>query len=471
MSKIIIVGAGPAGLAAAREALFRDGQVTVLEKDAGVGGISKTLHRQGLRYDLGPHRFFTKNQTVEDLWEESLGRDFLSVDRLTRIFYDGQYFDYPLSPLNALFGLGLKRASACGLSWLAKQIRPTGEAETFEDWVSQQFGDRLYRIFFKTYTEKVWGIPCSEISADWARQRIKGMNLPKALWNAISFDTDESPKSLVNRFHYPRRGAGMMYERWAESIRRSGGGIHTGVEVTRIVHEGNRIQEVHAADRSTGGSRTESADHFLTSMPLTDVVQRMTPSPPPDVLEAADSLAYRSSVFANLRVRDTAELFPDNWIYVHSPDLRAGRVTNYTNFSSDMSEKTGLVPVTVEYFCTEGDHIWSSPDDDVLAAAAEEMCELGLIHAEDVVGGFVYRRARTYPVYQIGYKKHLGVLRRYTSRFANLHPIGRCGMFKYNNMDHSILTGILAARNIAQDASYDVWTVNAEREYHESERD
>jgi len=464
---VLIVGAGPAGLAAARAALDNGADTTILEKDTTPGGICKTICHNGLRYDLGPHRFFTRSSTVRRLWEQSLGDDFLRVPRLTRIFYDARFFDYPLGAIDALRGLGPLESVRCLLSYLAAVVKPHGEPRSFEDWISSQFGHQLYSIFFKTYTEKIWGIDCSEISGDWAAQRIRGLSLWRAVADAI-LPSGGSPKSLVRQFHYPRLGAGMMYDTWARTARARGARLLTAHQVTCVHHENGRIAAVTAVNAD--GEETElSADAVLSSMPLTELVRCLRPVPPDSVLRAADRLSYRSSVFVNLELCCPRPPFEDNWVYIHSPDIQMGRVTCFSNFSDAMSERQGIWPVTVEYFSTHGDGTWAAKDEALLQQATDELRITGLLREARVAGGFVHRRPQTYPVYRHGYKEHVSVIREYLSRFANLQPIGRCGMFKYNNMDHSILTGRLAAQNLFG-REEDIWEVNTSREYHESGR-
>ncbi|RJP74672.1 MAG: NAD(P)/FAD-dependent oxidoreductase [Candidatus Zixiibacteriota bacterium] len=467
MEPVVVIGAGPSGLAAAYELATHSTPVVLLEQLPQVGGLSRTLQKDGARFDVGPHRFFTKNTEVFDLWKNLLQEDLLSVPRLTRIFYNKKFFYYPLAPMNALFGVGPLEAGQIFLSYFSNRVKerfsPT-QPVSFEDWVVSQFGRRLFEIFFKTYTEKVWGIPCTQIGADWAGQRIKGLSLWTAFVNSVFKPQGNKIKSLVDEFVFPRLGAGMFYETMARHIEQHGGKILLGRTVTGFRHEGDRIRSVVA--RNGDGSTEEiEGSAFLTSAPLTENVMGFLPQAPPEVMTAAQGLRYRSHVGVDLIVEGNP--FPDNWIYVHSREVNLARVANYRNFSAAMAPDERRTPITVEYFCFPGDAIMSRSDEELVELAKTEMHRMKVMKPDQVLSGFVLRNEKAYPVIELGYETHMNVLRRYIGQFRNFQPIGRCGMFRYNNQDHAIVTGLLAARNLLG-SKYDVWSVNIEAEYHES---
>jgi len=471
MSKTIIIGGGPAGLTAANELLALGHSAAVYEKDSVVGGISRTAQYRGYRFDIGGHRFFTKVPAVQELWEEVLGDDFLERPRLSRIYYNDKFFDYPLKPLNALRGLGPIEAGRVGLSYLWAQVAPHPTENNFEEWVSNRFGRRLFEVFFKTYTEKVWGMPCTEISADWAAQRIKNLDLFKAVKNSLigSAGDREVITTLIDRFHYPRLGPGMMWERLTERLRDSGTPVHLETPVKELHHRDSRITAVTVGAADGGGNRELPADHVISSMPLRELLLSFSPPPPAEVRQAANRLRYRDFLTVVLIVRQE-DVFPDNWIYIHSPDVRVGRVQNFGSWSPEMVPDTSTTSLGLEYFVQEGDDLWSSSDEALLELGARELAVLGLAPAESVVDGTVVRMPKAYPVYDDAYKEALALIRGYLSGFPNLQVIGRNGQHRYNNQDHSMLAGMLAARNVLGE-SHDVWAVNVEQEYHEEVSD
>ena len=466
MDPVVIIGAGPAGVSAALE-LARSGvAVTLIEAGDSIGGLSRTITHGGALFDIGPHRFFTKNEEILGLWCDSLGEDFLHVDRLTRIFYRGQFFNYPISLGDTLKKVGPVQAAAFALSYLGTKARGAvikREPISFEDWVVAQFGRSLFNAFFKTYTEKVWGIPCTQIEAEWAGQRIKGLSLAEVVRNAI-FKPKDKAKTLVERFRFPRLGAGMMYERFAQLAQERGTQVLLGTTAVGIRHENGRAVAV-VIERD--GARSEiPCSHVLTSNPITEVAGILDPDPPPTVLEAARRLRYRCHLSVRLLVEGA--LFPDNWIYVHAKEVVLGRVANYANFSPQMRDPQGRSPITVEYFQFPTDDLYANPDPNaIIAFAKRELQQMGIVQPDQVVDGFVVRSPRAYPVLELGYAPHLQTIREYLQTITNLQPIGRAGMFKYNNQDHSIATGLLAARNVTG-ARHDVWAVNIDAEYHEA---
>ncbi len=465
----LIIGGGPAGLTAALE-LSRSGiPATVFEADRIVGGIAQTGEYKGYRYDIGGHRFFTKVNLVHDIWEEILGDDLLERGRLSRIYYNDRFFDYPLRPVNALMGLGPVEALRILLSYLRSRIAPIRDERNFEEWVSNRFGRRLYEIFFKTYTEKVWGMPCTEIRADWAAQRIKNLDLMKAVRHALlGSGKGETVTSLIDSFFYPRLGPGMMWERCRTLLDERGVETRFDAGVVELVRDGAGISRLVTESRAAERAEIE-VEQVISSMPVRDLIRSIRPAPPSEVLEAAESLRYRDFLTVVLIV-DRDELFPDNWIYIHSPDVKVGRIQNFKNWSPEMVPDPGRTSLGLEYFVQEDDELWSMPDDELVALGCREMAELGLVEEDEVVGGCVLRMPKAYPVYDQGYREALATIRDYLAEIPNLQLIGRNGLHRYNNQDHSMLTGIYAARNLAGE-SYDLWSVNVDQEYLEEATD
>jgi protoporphyrinogen oxidase len=457
----VIIGAGPAGLTAAYELVRRGARVTVLEKLDKVGGLARTENFKGYRFDIGGHRFYTKVGEVEALWRQMMGADFRRTRRLSRIYYRRHFFNYPLEPLDALRKLGMWESLRIGLSYLKAKLTPRRVEETFEQWVTHRFGARLYQTFFKAYTEKVWGIPCHQIRADWAAQRIKGLSLRTAVVNAV-FGTNNA-KSLIQEFDYPPLGPGMMWERFQQSIEAAGSEVRLRAETVRLAHDGRRVTRLTA--RRDGRTEELAADHFISTMPLPELIAALDPPPPEPVLAAARGLKHRDFMLVGL-VINRAELFPDNWIYIHSPEVTVGRIQNFKNWSAAMVPDPARTCLGMEYFCTRGDALWNRSDAELVALARSDLARLGLARPEDVEEGAVVRQLDAYPVYDADYHRHLEVLRDSLRGFENLQTIGRSGLHRYNNQDHSMLTGMLAARNIAGER-HDVWNVNTERSYYE----
>ena len=468
MPGCVVIGAGPAGLTAAHELAKAGVTSLVLESDAVVGGLSRTSCYRGYGFDIGGHRFFTKVPYVRELWEEILGEDFLVRPRLSRIYHRGRFFDYPLKPANALLGLGPLEALRIGASWLGAQLFPHREERTFEHWVSNRFGRRLFEIFFKTYTEKVWGIPCTEISADWARQRIKNLDLAAALKSAFlaSARRDSVITSLIEEFHYPRRGPGQMWEACAERLAEGGTKLVLGARVTGIRHEGGRAVALRV--REGDAEYTIQVEQVISSMPVRELIRCLEPAPPPDVRAAAERLRYRDFLTVGLIVA-REPLFPDNWIYIHSDEVRVGRIQNYGNWSPAMVPEPSHSSLGLEYFVNEGDELWSMSDAELIALGSAECERLGLVTAGEVVDGTVIRMRKAYPVYDASYGEAMATIRHWLAGISNLQPIGRNGQHRYNNQDHSMLSGVYAARNVVG-GSHDVWDVNVEPEYQEEVR-
>ena len=466
------MGAGPAGLTAAYELMKHDIPITVVEKDTGyVGGLARTVEHKGYRFDIGGHRFFSKNQEVEDLWTEILGSEMLTRDRLSRIYYRGRFFAYPLKAANALWNLGLVETIRCTASYARARLFPIAKPRSFEDWVRNQFGWRLYSIFFKTYTEKVWGIPTTELSADWAAQRIKSLDLWLVLTSALlphkkPTHRDDIVTTLIDSFRYPRLGPGQMWERVAEICKEKGQPVMFGQAIERIKHDHGRVRSV--TTRATSGEITEHAGtDFVSSIPMRQLIAHLDPAPPEAVQKAANSLSYRDFISVALMI-DRADVFPDNWIYIHDPSVRVGRVQNFKNWSPAMVPDQAKTCLGLEYFCFEGDGMWTSDDATLIQLATNELAQLGICTPDQVFDGVVVRQPKAYPVYDDAYQAHVDVVRDYLrTQLSNLHLIGRNGMHKYNNQDHSMMTALLVAKNIATGSSYDPWKVNAEAVYHE----
>ncbi len=469
------MGAGPAGLTAAYELDKHSIPVTVLEKDpVYVGGIARTASHSGYRFDIGGHRFFSKNDEVESLWTEILGDEMLTCARLSRIYYRGKFFDYPLKAANALLNMGLVETTRCGFSYLWARIHPVKNPRTLEEWVSNQFGHRLFMHFFKTYTEKVWGISTSELSADWAAQRIKGLDLGQVIKSAFLPKRAKSRgdviKTLIDSFRYPRHGPGQLWERVRDVLREHGQAVLLDHGVVRISHSGGRVRSV-TTQGSDGGEQRFEGEHFVSSLPIRDLVEALDPAPPDVVRRAAGALRYRDFLTVALMI-DRADIFPDNWIYVHDPEVRVGRLQNFKNWSSWMVPDRSKTCIGMEYFCFEGDGLWTSADGELIELGKRELAKLGFCHPEEVFDGAVVRVKKAYPVYDDGYLDHVRTIRDWVERsLPNLSFCGRNGMHKYNNQDHSMMSALLVARRIAGVSDLDPWNVNADAEYHEEVRE
>lgn len=441
----------------------------VLEKDNMVGGISRTVSFQGYLFDIGGHRFFTKIPAVQQVWHDVLQDEFLLRSRSSRIFYKGKFFSYPLKPLNALLGLGLFDSFRVFLSYVYSHLFPIKNETSFEHWVVNRFGSRLFNIFFKTYTEKVWGIPCGEISAEWAAQRIKGLSLKAALIDALIGKRGAGKNvitTLIDRFHYPARGPGMMWEKVAEELADKGQDVRMNCEVVGVHWDGRRVSGLDAVD-SNGDTVTLSADHMISTMPVRELIGSMRPPPPAEVLDAAAKLKYRDFLTVAVIV-DQTDVFADNWIYIHEDSVKVGRIQNFKNWSPHMVPDPSKSCLGLEYFCFEGDGLWTMPDDALLELAKTELDALGLVDKSLIEGGAVVRMPKAYPVYDSVYADSLKTIRGFLDEFENLQLVGRNGMHKYNNQDHSMFTAMLAAENVLG-ADHDLWAVNDEPEYHEEQ--
>jgi protoporphyrinogen oxidase len=470
---VLCIGAGPAGLTAAYHLSKAGVNVTVLERDpVNVGGISRTETYKGFRFDIGGHRFFSKSAEIEALWQEILGDQFIDRPRKSRIFYRGKLFDYPLRALDALLKLGIFESALCMASYARARLLPVREPKNFEQWVTNQFGARLFGIFFRTYTEKVWGMKCSEISADWAAQRIKGLSLGKAVWHALVpkklASRGETVKTLIDSFRYPRLGPGQMWEAAAKHVEQRGGRVLRGHDVTGVAREASGRWIVTSRDAGGTGHRFE-ADHVISSAAIRDLVAALQPAPPAHVKQAADDLKYRDFLTVALVVKDRGR-FDDNWIYIHEPGVKVGRIQNFKSWSPELVPDPALNCYGLEYFCFEGDQLWTSDDAQLVDLARRELVQLGLASADEVVDGHVIRQPKAYPVYDDAYQRNVETIRAWVERkAAGLHLVGRNGMHKYNNQDHAMMTALLTAENIlAGHARWDVWQVNQDAEYHEA---
>ena len=458
---VVIIGAGPAGLACASTLVDLGTTPTVLEASPHIGGMARSTELWGHTVDLGPHRFFSSDPVVVDFWHRHVAGDHVMVQRTTRILYGGRLFDYPLKIGNALANLGPARAVAAVMSYLAARARRRRDLDTLEAWITDRFGRVLFETFFKTYTEKLWGISCTELDADWAAQRIQGLTLWGAIRSALVGNRGNSLKTLVDEFAYPRTGNSLFYERMRSHVESDGGEVRTGSPVRRILMGGDRVTGVGLAD----GSEI-AAGHVVSSMPITLLLKGM-PSVPATVAEAASRLRFRNTILVYLLV-EGSDLFPDQWLYVHDDTLQHGRVTNFRNWSADLVANERESVLCLEFWCFDEDPIWAEDDAALVARAREEIVRTGLVDEGSVRDGSVIRVPRCYPVYERGYQEPLKVVTDWLDGLEGLTVIGRYGAFKYNNQDHSILMGIMAGESIAAGRPAPLWHVNTDSDYQEA---
>jgi protoporphyrinogen oxidase len=477
MMRVAVIGAGPAGLTAAYQLAKAGVEVEVFEASDSVGGLARSFTLWDQTVDLGPHRFFSSDARVNRLWLEVVGRDYQMVDRMTRIYYRQKFFNYPLAAGNALQNLGPVEAAGCLASYVqekcraqlsgAKRAEASADTSTdatdasFEDWVVSRFGRRLFEIFFKTYSEKLWGISCQELDADFAAQRIKKLSLGEAIKNALGLG-GKKHRTLVDRFAFPNGGTGMVYDRMADYIRGLGGEVHLNRPIRRVIQDGGRVRGL-----TTATGEVLKFDRVISTMPMTLMVKSLD-DVPYQVTRAADSLKFRNTILVYLRVAGR-DLFPDQWLYVHSSDLLTGRVTNFRNWVPSLYGSSPDTILSLEYWCNDGEELWQQSDEELIRRGAAEMISTGLLAGAPVTAGHVVRLRRCYPVYARGYKRHLQVLTSHLDKIQGLTAIGRYGAFKYNNQDHSILMGLLAAENILEAREHNLWGVNTDYEsYQES---
>jgi protoporphyrinogen oxidase len=463
MKKVVIVGGGPAGLTAAYALMKAGVSSVVLEQDAQVGGHARTARHKGYLFDIGGHRFFTKIPEVDAIWREVMQDRFLRVRRLSRILYRGKFFHYPLKPFEALWKLGIFESTWVVLSYARKKLFPLKPEDNLENWMSNRFGRRLFLMFFKTYTEKVWGMPCTEIRAEWAAQRIKALTLFGAVKAALFPGAKGEHRSLIEEFDYPEKGPGMLWERMADILTDSGQQVLLERHVVGVKRDGFRVLSLTVRH----GERLEeqAGTDFIASMPLPELVLGLEPAAPAEIQDSARALRYRDFITVAVMIR-RSDVFPDSWIYIHTPEVQVGRIQNFRNWSAAMVPEAGTTCLGLEYFCNEGDRLWSLSDEQLQRLARKEIVKLGFARAEDVFDAAVVRQKKAYPVYDPAYRAHLDRLRDWLLQFENLQMVGRNGLHKYNNQDHAMLTSLYAVRNILGER-LDVWGVNTEEEYHE----
>ncbi|MFO1036821.1 MAG: FAD-dependent oxidoreductase [Geminicoccaceae bacterium] len=462
--RVGVIGAGPAGLTAAYRLQQLGAQVELFEASSTVGGLARTIELWGQRVDMGPHRFFSKDARVNRLWLEVIGRDYRMVERCTRIFYGGRFYDYPLRATNALRTMGPGRAAACLASYARELLSPSCPPEsirTFEDWVVSRFGRQLYEMFFKSYSEKLWGIPCHELDADFAAQRIKGFSLGEAVRDMLGLNKG-SHRTLVDLFAYPTAGTGEVYERMSRAVVEAGGKVHLSRPIRKVATDGSTVIGIEPTD-----GPPLAFDHVVSTMPLTHLVRGLG-TLPAEVERATANLRYRNTILVFLHV-EAVDLFKDQWVYVHAPSVGTGRVTNFRNWVPELYGEQRSSVLACEYWCYDEDAIWTEADATLVDRATRELREISLLAGQPVIGGHVVRLPRCYPVYASGYKAALDPIVEHLRKFANLWPIGRYGSFKYNNQDHSILMGLLAAENIMQGAGHDLWAINTDYDTYQEE--
>ncbi len=459
--KVAVIGAGPAGLTAAYELAKQGINVEVFEASSRVGGMASSFEIWNQIVDFGPHRFFSSDPRVNRFWLEAVDNDYSMVSRLTRIYYNGKFFYYPLKATNALFGIGVFEALRCLLSYFRYSIFPIKPEKTFEAWVTNRFGKRLFEIFFKSYTEKLWGIPCSVLDSDFAAQRIKKFSLWAAILSALSSNQGNKHKTLVDEFAYPRLGAGQPYEMLKAKIEGLGGTVHLESPVEEITTL-NSLVRVRARNK-----KPKEFEQVVSTMPLTLLAAKL--NAPEDVLAATRKLRFRNTILVYLRL-SKGKLFDDQWIYVHAKELLTGRITNFQNWNQSITRAQKDTIIAMEYWCQDEDLIWSAEEAELVRLASEEIVKTGLVSSDEVLDGKVVRVPKCYPIYESGYENHLKKVQDFIDSIPNIHPIGRYGSFKYNNQDHSILMGLLVAENISAGAKNDLWSVNTDYEYQESSR-
>lgn len=471
-TSVIIIGAGPSGLTAAYLLAKQNIPVIIIEADPHyVGGIARTVVYKDYCFDIGGHRFFSKSQEVEDFWSEILTpEDLLIRPRSSRIFYKAKFFSYPLNAIEVLSKLGIFESFLCFLSYIKAKLLPVRNPKSFQDWVTNNFGKRLFGMFFKTYTEKVWGMRCDIISADWAAQRIKGLSFWSAMMNAMRWKKSSSNnviKTLIDSFRYPRKGPGMLWEVCADKIKAMGGKLIQGAYVEKCELQ-NGLWQVTCRNQ-LGEKKTITSTDVISSAPLRELVTDYLPPFSYAAKQAAKQLKYRDFLIVVLILKDKQQ-FNDNWIYIHDPLVDVGRIQNFKSWSEEMVPNPDTCCYGMEYFCFEDDSIWNASDDDLIKKATQELIHIGLAQTEDILDGCVVRQVKAYPVYDEVYKANVNIIREDIEKhFPGLHLMGRNGMHKYNNQDHAMMTAMLSVKNIlAGERLFDVWNVNQDAEYIEA---
>ena len=465
--KTIIIGSGPAGMGCAYNLAEKGKAFLLIDENHQAGGLCRTIDFKGYLFDIGGHRFLTRSREVEELWHKILAGDLLRVKRLSRICYRKRFFKYPLSFSDTLWNLGLVESGLCFLDYLRYKFFPSADNSTFEGWIINNFGRRLYNIFFKTYTEKVWAVACRDLSADWAKERIRGLSLKVAIKNSLPGKKKSAPKTLSEEFLYPKVGPGEFYSGLQKACLARGGKFRFDTKVVRIRHDGREVLAVETEATLTGEKTMVEADYLFSSMPLPDIIRILEPRPPEYVARAASQLKFRGLITVNV-IMDKEDIFPDQWIYVHSPEVRLGRIQNFKNWSPAMVPDAKKTSLGLEYFCTQGDELWQKDDINMINFALNELEKIGIVNRRYLIDAFVVRQPNAYPFYSMGYLKNVNLILDYLSGFCNLQTIGRSGLFRYDNSDHSLLTGIRAANNFLDDRHQDPWQLNMKREYIES---
>ena len=466
-TKNIIIGAGPAGLGCAYELTKHNQLSQVIDMFSQPGGLCRTIDFNGYLFDIGGHRFLTKSNEIKDLWMEIMDKDLLHVRRLSRIYYAGKYFNYPLNFFDTVIKLGPVTSLMCFASYLKAKLLPFAARDSFEGWIIHAFGQRLYDIFFKTYTEKVWAVPCKDISSDWAMQRIKGLSLRVAVKNMFKIEGKTKPKTLAEEFLYPRTGPGEIYKRLENDLEKKGVTFSFGKKVIKVKCHDDKARNIVIYNPIDKTSEEKSVEQLFTSMPLPELVQMIDPLPPKEILDAASRLNFRHFLVVNV-ILDEKDVFSDQWVYVHSPEVRMGRIQNYKNWSPAMVADTKKTSLGLEYFCNKDDDLWGMNDVDLVNYALSELDKLNIASRRNFINGFVVRYKNAYPIYSMGYKKDVDMIKNYLSRFSNIQTIGRAGLFRYDNSDHALLTGIYSARNFLGISSDNIWGIADSKQYLES---